>query len=64
MIVTKTVKGKEVKKYKPSPLAARVANIAQEEWDLDDLDHMIGMIRLHKMKVQQEYLRRSYENAK
>lgn len=64
MIVTKTVKGKEVKKFKPSPLAARIANIVQEEWDLNDLDFIIGSIKQHKMNVQQELLRRSYENAK
>lgn len=65
MIEIKIVKGKEVKKFKPSPLAVKVRHLVHEEWDLQDLDWIIEAIKQHKMNVQQELLiRRSYENAK
>jgi hypothetical protein len=64
MLETKIIKGKEVKKFKPSPLAIKVAHLARDEWDTQDLDWIIESVKLHKMHVQHEYLMRSYNNAK
>jgi len=59
MLETKIIKGKEVKKFKPSPLAIKVAHLARDEWDIQDLDWIIESVKLHKMNVQQEQLIRS-----